>query len=117
ELVEFLQRPGAALALHAARIVEARHGGARPPDDPIEIGSELGGAALLEGMAREADLGGVLAALGVGIGQELRNRRLLFGWCLFLTAGRFLRNLDAVAGLGGLLRRKEIGRASCRESV
>src|SRR5579883_3534943 len=40
ELVQVFDRPGAAHALHAIRIVEARHAGARTSDDAPEVGSD-----------------------------------------------------------------------------
>src|ERR1700719_2535212 len=66
ELIEVLIAPGAALGLHRRREIEPAPLAFFIADDPVQIRSDAVGAALLEGVAGAALLGGGFALLHRG---------------------------------------------------
>src|SRR6478752_8238654 len=75
KLVEVLEGPVTALALHGSREIEpATTGTLRLADDAIEVRTDAVGAALLKGVAGTALLGGAGALLDRGGLQQLLDR-------------------------------------------
>src|SRR5262249_23794740 len=66
ESIELIYSPIAALGFHRCRIVEPGDGSTWPANGAPKIRADLVGLALAEGVACDADLGGIGAALGTG---------------------------------------------------
>ena len=99
-LEELVEGPSAADVLQRIRIGKAGDGSDRTTDDAIERRADLHAAALFETMANPANLGEVLAFLGIGLGQQGRQR----------LVGRWRRR----SGRGHRWRRGRRSRRSCR---
>ena len=75
-LVQFLVGPGALLALQRGGVVEALHVAVRRADHAVQVWPDPGLAALVEGVAGDADLlGERLAGRRIGRGEQRRDRR------------------------------------------
>ena len=101
ELVELVIGPAAALGLHRRGEVEAAAFPALAADDVPEIGPDSVRAALGEGVAGFALLGGRLALVDGGFGQALRQRHFFRRGGGLLPA-RLGFHGDDVAGFGRL---------------
>src|SRR5215472_17623396 len=108
ELVEIVDRPGAALGLDGGREIETATALALVVvHDAIEIRADAVGAALLEGVAGLADFRRRLSLLDGGRLQQLLDR-LARGFRFRLALGAFrCLGLDHIARLLGQLRRKQ----------